>query len=237
MINVIYSPSLVFDENRTDGFDYSRKQRLSHGEPSNKKNEIFTAGLLIERIKPEGAMVYYRTEGRPEFTKYYDCLSTGKIHGYRSFNVTHSGGLVFCAYSDEIEVGVDFEPSNRHVNDLLEKGLCADNEKEVFEAIEDPDERSRFLLKMFTRKEALAKLLGIGIRMDFPSIVDTGVDQYGNSKEFVAKMEVPEQTTGRKAEKTYYVRTILVEDGYLSIAYEYDEKKAGERYEVKISKY
>ena len=156
---------------------------------------------------------------------------------YRSFNITHSGGLVFCAYSDENDIGVDFEPCDRRVNDLLEKGLCAESEKAVFEAIEDADERSKFLLKMFTRKEALAKLLGIGLRMDFTSIVDLGISQYGNKKDIISKMEVPESTPGRKPMKNYVVRTIMIEDGFLSIAYEYDEKKLRDRYELSISRY
>ncbi|MBR6273435.1 MAG: 4'-phosphopantetheinyl transferase superfamily protein [Lachnospiraceae bacterium] len=237
MINVIYSPSLEFTEGKTEGFDSSRKQRLSHAKASNKKNEIYTAGILIDRIKPEGSKVYYKTGGRPEFTKYRESSDMSKNPLDRSFNVTHSGGLVFIAYSDENDVGVDFEPADRHVNDLLEKGLCADSEKEVFEAIEDPDERSRFLLKMFTRKEALAKLLGIGIRMDFPSVVDKGVSQYDNKDEINSEMFVPENTPGRKAGKTYYVRTIMVENGFLSLAYEKGENATEDRFEVSISKY
>ena len=121
MINVIYSPSLEFCEGKTEGFDSSRKQRLSHAKASNKKNEIYTAGLLIDRIKPEGSKVYYKTGGRPEFTKYRESSDMSKNPLDRSFNVTHSGGLVFIAYSDENDVGVDFEPADRHVNDLLEK--------------------------------------------------------------------------------------------------------------------
>ena len=236
MINVIYSPSLEFDENKTGAFDAARKQRLSHAAPSNKKNEIYTAGLLIAKIKPEGRKIYYKTDGRPEFTKY--CNSGESVNcESRSFNITHSGGLVFCAYSDDNSLGVDFEPMNRHVNDLLEKGLCADVEKEAFEAIEDPDERSRFLLKMFTRKEALAKLFGVGIRMDFPSIIDKGIDRYGGDTEVLSEMEVPDNIPGRIPSKTYVVRTVLVENGYLSLAYEYDAAKPDESYKLNISKY
>lgn len=237
MINIIYSPVMEYDDAVASGFDSARKKKLSsEGLSRQKKNEMFTSGFLIEKIRPEGTNVYYKAGGRPEFTKYFDSVTLSTHSSYRSFNVSHSGGLVFLAYSDQNDVGVDFEPGDREISDRIKKRLCSDTEKSIYEVLDTEEKKHEFLLKLFTRKEALSKLFGVGIALDFSRIEDKGVlnDWYKN--DFIAKVEIPEDILGKNRLKTYVIRTLFIEGGYLSVAYEYNQVKLRDRYELNISK-
>jgi phosphopantetheinyl transferase (holo-ACP synthase) len=238
MINIIYSPVLEYDEKTAEGFDEARKRKLSApGLSPVKKNEMYTSGVLIESIRPEGTSVYYKTGGRPEFTKYFDSVTLTSHSCYISFNVTHSGGRVFLAYSDQNDVGVDYEPADREIKDKISSKLCTETEKVIFNGLTDEAQKQEFLLKLFTRKEAVAKLLGLGLAMDFSEVCVIGEKDDWFKMDFIARAIIPEKYLGKKTFKNFIVRTLVSEGGYLSVAYEYDERKLRDRYEISISKY
>lgn len=236
MINILYSPVLEYDEAKAQCFDEARKKRLSLAGNSQRKNEVFTSGMLIESIRPMNTHVYCKTGGRPAFTSYYDCSVTYRPIP-RNFNITHSGGMVFCAYSDLDDVGVDYEPANRKIIDRVTNKLCSPEEITAYKKLDGSVLEQEFLLKLFTRKESLSKLMGIGLSLSFSDITDTGALGNWDKKDFISKISVPESYTGKNCHKNYVVRTIHLENGYLSVAYEYDENKPREEYELNISKY
>ena len=232
MINILYSPLLRYDSSMTSGFDNNRLDRIERTNTSSRKDELFTSGLLIEKIRPENAGIYYRQNGKPAFTKYYNINSS--LLPDRSFSVTHSGGLVICAWSDQDDVGVDFEPADRKIIDRITRKLCSAEETAAFEKLD----KQEFLLKLFTRKEALSKLLGLGLALDFSEITDKGFISGWDRKDFTSEISVsPDLFKSNERPKKFMVRTLHFENGYLSLAYESDSSAQDDRYELNVSKY
>lgn len=186
-INIITSDLLEPDEQMIERFDNKRRERFYRIKQEEKKKEVYTSGVLIEKIRPENAQLRYGENGKPYFV-INDADIGGKSERY--FNITHSGGKVFCVWSDEFEVGVDFEPMNREINPAVIRRLCTEKEKEYFQTIKSPDDANKWLLELYTCKEAVSKLMGTGLSTDFSKI---------NLEE-------------------YSVDTIPVSGGYLSVA-------------------
>lgn len=228
MVNIIYSPVLEYDHGIAERFDETRRKRLSADFKINKpRDEIFTSGVLIDMIRPEGAEIFYRDDGRPAFKISNDCAAL------RSFNVTHSGGFVFCAFSDEVEVGVDFESADRAISERISKRLCSGSELDYLGTL-SPEDKRIFLLKLFTRKEAVSKLLGLGITMDFKNITDLGLLQNPDSDDFSSVTDIPGEKNDDTIDSLCLLRTIVIENGYLSTAIKYDADKAEDCYKLNI---
>ncbi len=163
MIRVEYSRVSEFDENHVFVRDAGRMEKLRHLSSGMAKNECYTAGLLTESIIPAGKKVCYDSYGKPFFGG-----------SNRSFNISHSGGYVFIAWSDEEEVAIDFIDSSRRADDRVLKRICNDEEYEKIHGSSEVPEDIRAAL-VFSSKEAVSKFFGKGLSMDFKSFHDMRV--------------------------------------------------------------
>ena len=74
------------------------------------------------------------------------------------FNISHSGEYVACAVSDK-PVGIDIQKIKKFKSKVAER-VC--NEKELRQIEESDDKESEFA-KIWTQKEAVVKMYGLGI--------------------------------------------------------------------------
>ncbi len=115
------------------------------------------------------------------------------------FSLTHARGLVACAFSSELEIGVDAEantpPADR---DLIARDICAPEEAAAFEAA-DPQRRDEHFLRLWTLKEAVTKATGLGAQLeprDFA--VDLAVDSAVDLASPALARACPELQPGRQ---------------------------------------
>ena len=87
-----------------------------------------------------------------------------------SFNLSRSGDVALVAFAASGQVGVDIECllPERHEQGM-ENLVLTSNEKAVFAAI-DPAEKWRAFLCGWTRKEAYAKCIGLGLSADLTQV-------------------------------------------------------------------
>ena len=113
--------------------------------------------LLAQYIDstPENINYRYGPLGKP-----YLALEHEQIF----FNATDSGTTLLCAFSKNNDLGVDVESIPRKVNykRIAEKKFT-EQEQALINSLPLPDQRNAFLA-FWTRKEALGKALGVGIR-------------------------------------------------------------------------
>jgi phosphopantetheinyl transferase len=84
-------------------------------------------------------------------------------------SIAHSGEFVACALSDR-RVGVDVERADRsEADDALAARVCGPAERRQLEQI-PAGPRRRALIRLWTRKEALAKALGVGLALPFEQL-------------------------------------------------------------------
>ncbi len=161
MITIEYSRVSEYDKNHVFVNDAGRMEKLCHLSSSISKDECYTAGLLAESITPLGKKVCHDCYGKPFFGD-----------SKRSFNISHSGGYVFIAWSDEEKVAIDFIDFSRKADDRVLRRICSGEEYEkIVNASGKKDESMAALV--FSSKEAVSKFLGKGLLMDFKSIHDT----------------------------------------------------------------
>jgi 4'-phosphopantetheinyl transferase len=80
-----------------------------------------------------------------------------------SFSLSHAKGLVACAVSREVEVGIDAEAGDRGIDlELLARDVCSVQEQDQLRSA-PPDMRNALFLDLWTLKEAYLKALGVGI--------------------------------------------------------------------------
>ena len=121
--------------------------------------------LLIYALREEGVFVdmpefTYGEHGKPYLKNYPDW----------NFNISHCKNAVCCVLSKE-EVGVDIEEIGEY-----KEGLAAyvSNEKEL-KMLHDSDNQADDFYKLWTRKEAVFKMLGSGITNDIKNVLDNDV--------------------------------------------------------------
>lgn len=107
------------------------------------------------------------------------CSHCGEPHGRprvvgASFDVglSHSRGRALVAVATGGAVGVDIEPDNRPIGDVVDMVL-APAERERHDALR-PEDRDRFLRLTWTYKEAYLKATGEGLRRDLRTVVLDG---------------------------------------------------------------
>lgn len=110
--------------------------------------------------QPEDWQIEEDEKGRPRLTD----LSTSI-----DFNITHTNGMVACAMSSGFRVGVDVENDDRasEMYEVRERFL-SQVETEIFSSLDAPT-AANYLVQLWTLKEAWAKALGEGLRVDFTS--------------------------------------------------------------------
>ncbi len=124
-----------------------------------KKCEMLAAGAVLrEALRLAG----YPVEGPLELT--YLCYGKPYLaDGSFYFSLSHSGDYVVCVVSDH-EVGVDLEQL-KPVNLRIADKILNDVESKVFLQLSE-EQRPEELIRLWTRKEAVAKCLGGGIFRD-----------------------------------------------------------------------
>ncbi len=76
------------------------------------------------------------------------------------FNISHTGGLVVCAFSKEIEIGIDIEKvETKDLNNF--DSFFTDNEWELINASENP---LHSFYQLWVKKESAIKLLGMSLK-------------------------------------------------------------------------
>jgi 4'-phosphopantetheinyl transferase len=87
-----------------------------------------------------------------------------------AFNVTHCDDLALIALAGAGAVGVDVERADRKVDvEPLARRCLSEAERRILEA-RPPAQRAPLFMRYWTRKEAVAKALGVGLAIDFRSI-------------------------------------------------------------------
>ena len=107
-------------------------------------------------VPPEAWSFSLGEHGRPEISG----PSDGR--GLR-FNLSHTRGMVACAVTRDLDIGVDVENRARRLRhrDLSER-FFGEAEVEALRALA-PEERARRFLELWTLKEAYLKARGLGI--------------------------------------------------------------------------
>jgi len=91
-------------------------------------------------------------------------------------SLSHSGTMVAIAIARGAAIGVDIEgyPQSTQLQDIASV-LCSSREAEAMASLEG-DARTRALLGLWTRKEALLKAFGVGLRIP-PSSIDADLER------------------------------------------------------------
>ncbi len=83
--------------------------------------------------------------------------------------ISHSAGYIACAVAER-ELGIDIERDDRVEADApLADRICTRTERDQLDRT-PPAQRRRSLVRLWTRKEALVKALGVGLVLDFAAI-------------------------------------------------------------------
>ena len=84
-------------------------------------------------------------------------------------SLSHAGAFVACAVAG-YHVGIDIERSDRpEADDQLARRICSPPELHEL-AQTPPQRRPRALVRLWVRKEALAKALGVGLKLPFATV-------------------------------------------------------------------
>lgn len=129
---------------------YARKDEIKHEQQEN-------GSFLRNAIKD-----YLGDDSSEPLDIEYNCYGKPYLVGNPCyFSLSHSGELLVCAISD-VEIGADCEKIHDLKFNVAGKVL---NEEELteYENISDEDKNS-WMIRMWTIKEGIGKLLGTGIR-------------------------------------------------------------------------
>lgn len=118
-------------------------------------NSKFNIIDLRDALEKYDKMYEYEVDthkgGKPFFAKRTDI----------KYNLSHSGAYVVCAVADK-EVGIDIE-GKREFRDGIIKRFFSQYEKEWILDSQDTDTKMSRFLRLWTAKEAFAKVTGIGL--------------------------------------------------------------------------
>ncbi len=166
MIYILKIPSEIKFENLTEAIKIlseERKYKISRLENVNAKivsviTEIFLKRIieLETKIPHEIVEFSYNEYGKPYLKN--------KISDELHFSVSHSGDIIVVATSN-CEIGVDVEKIN-HLREKFPLRYFTENEKKYFESADD---KVVTFYEIFTKKEAFAKKIGKGFKLDFKS--------------------------------------------------------------------
>jgi 4'-phosphopantetheinyl transferase len=116
--------------------------------------------LLLDRYGCQGSRAPFvvSNEGKPSVTS-----------GPR-FSLSHTRGLVACAFAAEMAVGIDVEATGRacRLESLVDR-VMSPWEIAALAALQD-SERAERLVELWALKEAWAKSLGLGLHADFRTL-------------------------------------------------------------------
>lgn len=153
----------TFVEKCLSFFPYWRKEKILKYKLLNGKIKSTLAYLLlIHALREEGVF-----REMPEF--YYGKHNKPYLKNYEGlyFNFSHSKNAVCCILAQR-EVGVDIQETGVY-KESLANYVC--NEKELA-ILCDSSNRAEDFFKLWTKKEAVFKMLGTGITNDIKYILD-----------------------------------------------------------------
>lgn len=101
-------------------------------------------------------------------------ILTGKVNGQLGFNLSHSGDLALIAIGPQLAIGVDIEPIAPPRPGVPERFFSV-TENEALAALSGPAQAAGFT-RLWTRKEALVKAIGLGLRVPLDAF-DCPVEQ------------------------------------------------------------
>ena len=139
-----------------------REQALKFKHEEGRRLSLAVYILLMEGLKKEYGITEapifdYTNEGKPFIANRPD------IH----FSLSHSKNVALCAIGDQ-PIGADVETS-RNISPSLINYTMSENEQEQIYASSN---RTMQFLHFWTRKEALLKLTGEGIRNNMKNVLD-----------------------------------------------------------------
>jgi phosphopantetheinyl transferase len=98
------------------------------------------------------------------------------------FNLSHSKRYALYAFTLGAEIGVDIEEDHERLSILdVANIVLAKPELDDLNSLSAPEQRRAFF-KLWTKKEALSKALGIGLGMNFKEVV-VGIEKTSSEKE------------------------------------------------------
>ena len=146
-----------------DWNDWDELNRIRH-EPTRNRKIAVRAVLRFALshvaggyVSPSGWRFARSADGRP-----LAAVGMPKVH----FSVSHTDGLSVIAASRNCPVGIDTEVDRRYDDIRFIRSFLSPRELMALASIQ-PEERAAVLLKLWTLKEAYAKLVGIGVAADF----------------------------------------------------------------------
>lgn len=157
-----------------------RKEKTDRIKPESGKRLSLGAGILLytglKELGIEGASVFYGENKKPYIDMNLESGLNDEGAGSLYFNLSHSGSMAVCAFSDS-EVGIDIE-QNKNFNDSLINYVFDENEAEFIRLQkEDITERNALFTSLWTMKESIMKYYGKGIAMGPKNIfIDQGKD-------------------------------------------------------------
>ncbi len=133
-----------------------RRRKIEACRLDTKKAELRAAGALLRETLEADS---YIVEGPLQLE--YLCYGKPYLEDRaRHFSISHSGDLVACIV-DCREVGIDIEKI-RPVNPRIAERILNEEEQAELSAVSE-EERDEALIRIWTRKESVAKCLGGGI--------------------------------------------------------------------------
>jgi phosphopantetheinyl transferase len=113
-----------------------------------------------ERVAPKEWRLTTSPTGRPEIA-----ADLPQLH----FSVAHTERLAVIAVSRQLPVGVDAETIEQTVEKNVVSNFCCPGERAALQTLPTPQYMREFI-RLWTLKEAYAKLTGLGAAIDFSSL-------------------------------------------------------------------
>lgn len=141
--------------------DFDRYDRICKNKSEANRMRLLTAGMLIlemcDRLGIDRPVIMRDEHGKPYIEGHEDVY----------FNLSHSGDYVALAYGDS-PVGIDVQEV-RNVSDSFAKRILNESETLTYDTAD-----TVAICRIWTVKEAYAKLIGLGLGYDFRNcITDT----------------------------------------------------------------
>lgn len=144
---------------------WRREQVLAYKHEAGRRQSLLAYHLLCQGLREE-----YGITTPPDFT-YHEhgkpYLSGERRLSSIHFSLSHCREAVACVINEQL-CGIDIESTDRRVSDSLIRYSMNDEEQAEIAQAENP---AQAFLRLWTKKEAVLKLLGTGIRDDMKDIL------------------------------------------------------------------
>ncbi|WP_396126624.1 4'-phosphopantetheinyl transferase family protein [Amycolatopsis sp. FBCC-B4732] len=177
-IVVRWSSPLPAEERFLRLLDEVEQDRFGAYRQDADKRRFLTGRVLAKTVAAE------RLGLTPETVKFdATCEDCGKPHGRPrvpgadlTLSISHSGDLIGLAATPSVPVGLDVETANRRADDGLIEYALSPAEAAHLAGLA-PDEKAAAFFVYWTRKEAVMKATGKGLRIPLQSITFSRYDE------------------------------------------------------------